>query len=324
MRRFLLWPFGILYGSIASLIRKYAEIKGRKIPSAFTVVVGNLAIGGTGKTPLIIQLTEEFLRKGLSVAVLSRGYGRKTKGFYALHDNSVAAEVGEEPLEIYKQTKVPVYVCEDRLEGIKKMAAKVDILLLDDGFQHLPLKAHFTIVLDNAKMPFYKNSVLPAGSLREFPSVLKEANAIVFTKTQPSFNYTEGFTKAHQYTKHVFTSSYQTTHTGLDLSKNYVLISALANNKALDQALKTFHVIKHFAYLDHYSFTPKDHKAWSKLAIENNAEIITTGKDQSKINKEWLDERLSINVVRSKHHFEKDGFAALIQLILTGKQNAQL
>ena len=156
MRRFLLWPFGILYGSIASLIRKYAEIKGRKIPSAFTVVVGNLAIGGTGKTPLIIQLTEEFLRKGLSVAVLSRGYGRKTKGFYALHDNSVAAEVGEEPLEIYKQTKVPVYVCEDRLEGIKKMAAKVDILLLDDGFQHLPLKAHFTIVLDMLKCLFIR------------------------------------------------------------------------------------------------------------------------------------------------------------------------
>ena len=85
MRRFLLWPFGILYGTVASLLRRYAEIKGRKTPSVFTVVVGNLAIGGTGKTPLIIQLTEELLKKGLSFAVLSRGYGRKTRGFYALH-----------------------------------------------------------------------------------------------------------------------------------------------------------------------------------------------------------------------------------------------
>jgi tetraacyldisaccharide 4'-kinase len=324
MRKLLLWPFGILYGSIASLIRKYAEIKGRNTPSVFTVVVGNLAIGGTGKTPLIIQLTEAFLRKGLSVAVLSRGYGRKTKGFYALHENSVAAEVGEEPLEIYKRIKVPVYVCEDRLEGIKKMTGKVDILLLDDGFQHLPLKAHFTIILDNCKKPFYKNSVLPAGTLREFPSVLKEANALVFTKTQPSFNFEEGFANARHYTKHVFTSTYHTTHENLDLSKNYILISAVANNKALEQALKTFHVIKHFSYLDHYSFTSKDHKDWSKLATENNAEIITTGKDQSKINREWLDERLSINVVHSKHHFEKGGFASLIQLILKAKQNAQL
>ncbi len=264
------------------------------------------------------------MRKGLSVAVLSRGYGRKTTGFYALHENSVAAEVGEEPLEIYKRTKVPVYVCEDRLEGIKKMTGKVDILLLDDGFQHLPLKAHFTIILDNCKKPFYENSVLPAGTLREFPSVLKEANALVFTKTQPSFNFEEGFAKARHYTKHVFTSTYHTTHENLDLSKNYILISAVANNKALEQALKTFHVIKHFSYLDHYSFTSKDHKDWSKLATENNAEIITTGKDQSKINREWLDERLSINVVHSKHHFEKGGFASLIQLILTAKQNAQL
>lgn len=145
------------------------------------VTIGNLAVGGSGKTP-----TTEYLVRLLShykVAILSRGYGRKTTGFILADDNATAKTIGDEPLQYYRKFKnITVAVCEDRVQGVLKLKDNHDVILLDDAYQHRSIKAGFNILLFELAKLNTVQFLLPAGNLREPFYATNRAQYVLVTK----------------------------------------------------------------------------------------------------------------------------------------------
>jgi tetraacyldisaccharide 4'-kinase len=139
-----------------------------KVLDVPVVVVGNLTVGGTGKTPLTIALVEALRARGIAVGVISRGYGRRTEGVRLVDQTSTAAEVGDEPLLIARRTRAPVAVGEDRVAAARRLlgAVPLDLLISDDGLEHLALPRSLEIVVIDGARGFGNQRLLPAGPLR--------------------------------------------------------------------------------------------------------------------------------------------------------------
>ncbi|MAY23337.1 MAG: tetraacyldisaccharide 4'-kinase [Flavobacteriaceae bacterium] len=182
-RKFL-YPFSILYDGVTSL-RNYAYDKGWKESTEFEVpviCVGNLSVGGTGKSPMV-ELLVQFLKEDYKVAVLSRGYKRKSKGFLKVTESATSEMVGDEPLQIKRKfPEITVAVCANRREGIQKLQGKAEVILLDDAFQHRKVKPAFSILLTAFDSLFIEDYLLPAGNLRESRRGAYRADIIVVTK----------------------------------------------------------------------------------------------------------------------------------------------
>ena len=184
--RFLLFPFAALYYLITSFRNFLFDKKVLKSTSFSipVIIVGNLSVGGTGKTPQIEYLIR-LLSDTFKIAVLSRGYKRKTKGFFWVHKNASVDEVGDEPLQFFKKFKnIHVAVDESRVHGIQQLLEnqKPEVVLLDDAFQHRKLKGSFYILLTSYANLFVNDFLLPVGNLRESGSGAKRANTIIITK----------------------------------------------------------------------------------------------------------------------------------------------
>jgi tetraacyldisaccharide 4'-kinase len=184
----LLFPFSLVYGFMIycrNLFFDWGWLVSRqfKIP---VICIGNLTVGGTGKTPhaeyLIGLLKEEFV-----VALLSRGYNRKSKGFRLADENSTADDIGDEPMQIKKKfINIIVAVSESRVKGIQtllKIHPEIDVIILDDAFQHRYVEAGMNILLIDFNRPLQKEFMLPAGNLREHISGKERANLFVISKT---------------------------------------------------------------------------------------------------------------------------------------------
>ena len=193
---YLLIPFSWLYGLIISF-RKWLYKSGLYTRSKFDfpiICVGNLTAGGTGKTPHI-----EWLIKNLSgnyhVAVLSRGYKRKTIGYVLSSPISTPEQIGDEPYQIkQKFLQVPVAVSENRVLGIPALLGdepNTEVVLMDDGFQHLSIQAGFNIVLCDYNRPYYKDSLMPSGLLRENKTGANRANVIIVSKCPSNLGLAE-------------------------------------------------------------------------------------------------------------------------------------
>ena len=185
-RRFLL-PFSIVYG-VVTWFRNYLFNIGFFKAYFFDlpiIAVGNLSVGGTGKTPQIEYLVR-LLSNDFQVAILSRGYKRKSSGFLLADAFSDAESIGDEPFQYYKKFRnIDVAVDSDRKNGIEKLLAlpkKPDIILLDDAFQHRRVRAGFYVLLTAFDQLYCNDFVLPAGNLRESRSGAKRADVIVVTK----------------------------------------------------------------------------------------------------------------------------------------------
>jgi tetraacyldisaccharide 4'-kinase len=185
--RIFLFPFSILYGWITS-IRNYLFDKGILKSYSFDIpiiAVGNLSVGGTGKTPQIEYLIR-LLSPNYTIATLSRGYKRKSEGFVLADSTSNAEILGDEPFQIYQKfPNIKVAVDADRKNGIENLLSlneRPDIILLDDAFQHRKVKAGFYILLSSYDDLFSSDFILPAGNLRESRSGAKRANVIIITK----------------------------------------------------------------------------------------------------------------------------------------------
>lgn len=185
----LLKPLSLAYGAVTSTRNKLFEVgvlEQRKFDIPI-VVVGNIAVGGTGKTPHVEFLVELLYRK-YRVGVLSRGYNRRTKGFRLATPESNAREIGDEPYQIYRKfadKSVMVAVCEDRCRGIDRMREldpKLNLIILDDAFQHRYVKPTVSIVLTEHSRPVFEDEMLPAGHLRESAGALHRADIVVVTK----------------------------------------------------------------------------------------------------------------------------------------------
>ncbi len=186
--RFLLYPVGLLYGLLMLLRNKLYDWGVFKATSFdFPVIsVGNLSMGGTGKTPHVEYLIR-LLKDDFRVATLSRGYKRKTRGFVLANKKSTSDEIGDEALQIGRKfPDVVVAVDTDRVRGIreiKKRFPKTDVILLDDAFQHRAVKPGLSILLTDYHRIYPENYIFPVGNLREFRFGAKRADIIIITKT---------------------------------------------------------------------------------------------------------------------------------------------
>jgi tetraacyldisaccharide 4'-kinase len=189
MLKIFLYPFSWLYGLIVFFRNQLYDLNVLKsrdfdIP---VISIGNITVGGTGKTPHVEYLIE-LLKDNFSVATLSRGYKRKTKGFKWVEVQSKVGEVGDEPLQVKKKfTDIKVAVCENRVSGAEKIFSEKkestpDVLLLDDAFQHRRIVAGINILLIDYNRPIKEDALLPVGRLRESASQMRRANIIIFTK----------------------------------------------------------------------------------------------------------------------------------------------
>lgn len=269
------------------------------------ICVGNLSVGGTGKTPMIEYLIN-LLKADYKLATLSRGYKRKTTGFQMADAFSTAETIGDEPFQFYNKFKneVLVVVDSDRKNGIKQLKEienSPEIILLDDAFQHRKVKAGLNILLTTYANPYFSDYVLPTGNLREPRSGAKRAGIIIVTKCPDNLN--EGvkskFLKCISAEKdqHVFFSSVKYSNVvfsdenkkELDCISDFTLVTGIANAKPLVQYLKDKKLkFEHLDFKDHHEFSQQEISV-----LEHKKLIITTEKDfmrlkQYKILKEKL------------------------------------
>ncbi len=189
--RWLLLPFSVLYGIITGFRNflynnKFLSSKSFDIP---VISVGNITVGGTGKTPHT-EFLISFLQKNYKIAVLSRGYKRATKGFYLVNSTSTVKQSGDEPLQIkQKFENITVAVDENRVHGVNQLLKYdnvPDIVLLDDAYQHRQIAPGLSILLIDYNRPLKNDLLLPSGRLREYAHNTKRANIIILTKCPPN------------------------------------------------------------------------------------------------------------------------------------------
>ncbi|MCZ4242517.1 tetraacyldisaccharide 4'-kinase [Pedobacter punctiformis] len=301
--RLFLFPFSILYGMAVILRKKLYDWK--IIPSTKfnlpVICVGNLAVGGSGKTPATEYLVR--LLTDYKVAILSRGYGRKTSGFILADENATAESIGDEPLQYYKKFKqVTVAVCEDRVAGINQLQDHHDVIILDDAFQHRKVTAGFNILLFEFSKLGKFQFLLPAGNLRDVFSSRKRADVLLVTKSpiplshmaqQASVNELQPNNNQpvlHSYLKYGdLKGLYKNEKRNLDSVKNadIYLLTGIANPEPLIEELKKYtDSIHHHRYPDHYAFSLDDIKKLKtdyETGKRKEKIIITTEKDSQRL-----------------------------------------
>ncbi len=191
--RLLLFPFCLIYGLITWIRNKLFDW-GILPPASFDIPIiglGNLSTGGTGKTPHVEYLVR-LLKDRYQIAVLSRGYKRKTRGYMIAEKNSTAREVGDEPVQISRKfPDILVVVSESRKKGIKRILKEhpeVNLIIMDDAFQHRYVKPGLNLLLTGYYKPFFRNYIMPCGNLREYKRGAMRADALVVTKTPTVFS----------------------------------------------------------------------------------------------------------------------------------------
>lgn len=305
--RLLLLPFALLYGFLVK-VRNWLYDKDIKKSVSFglpLICVGNLSIGGTGKSPMVEYLVLH-LRSRFRVATLSRGYKRKTKGYALASENTTAIDVGDEPMQFYRKfPDVPVAVGEQRIIAIPQLLhdrPDTQVIILDDAFQHRVIKAGFNILLTDWENLFTRDFFLPTGDLRDSRSSYKRADVIVVTKCPadlPEEHKEEVIREieplAHQQV--FFTSiSYGTiyhivrnTYGNIDEDTEVLLVTGIANpkplKKYLEEQIETYHLMQ---YNDHHIFSIDDWRDIKKRfeGIESEKKILlTTEKDAMRLKK---------------------------------------
>ncbi len=302
--RFLLFPFAILYGAITSF-RNWLFDRRIKRELRFSIPiinVGNLSMGGTGKTPHTEYLIR-LLKKDHHLATLSRGYGRKVYGFQIADKTSTAHSIGDEPLQFYRKfgSEITVAVDADRVNGVSEICYRkeeTDLVLLDDAYQHRAIKPGFNILLTDFNKPFYNDYILPVGTLRELRKGKNRADIIIVTKCpQLDFEQQDQIINKIKPSKaqKVFFSKVKygnivslTNFSKLtDQPEKIILVTGIANALPLRQYLeKEATIVKHFNYPDHYTYKEKDiveiHNLLTKFA-DGKVKIVTTEKDAMRL-----------------------------------------
>lgn len=304
----LLLPLSKIYGfavGVRNLMFKWHILKQREFPVP-VVVVGNISAGGTGKTPHT-EYVIDLLRYKYHIGMLSRGYKRKTKGFVLATSRSTPLDIGDEPYQIYQKfgRDISVAVCEDRCTGIEELLRldpRINLIVLDDAFQHRYVKPTVSIVLTEFNNPVFFDKLLPLGRLREPAKAIYRADMVVVTKCPPQLKAIEyrifkNNLKLFPYQKLFFSRFNYTSLRPLfpDIRKDaphmswlgpddtVLVLSGIANPKPLVRYLKGFKAsIKVKVFPDHHNFNRKDLDAITKRFNELEGKqkiIVTTEKD---------------------------------------------
>jgi tetraacyldisaccharide 4'-kinase len=299
--RFLLFPIAIIYNVITS-IRNRLYDSGSKPSAKFDVPVisvGNLTVGGTGKTPLTEYLIRLFSKEH-DVATLSRGYGRRTKGFRMANPTDSARTIGDEPFQFFSKygDRVTVAVGEERalaIPGILERYPKTDVILLDDAFQHRQITPSFNILLTDYYRPFYDDFVLPAGRLRESKAGAGRADVVVVTKCPEELSDEQMIDIEHAIRKYVKKPVFFThiryghpvaySRQEKTMRDKVIALSGISNPKPfLHYVRSNFSVIREMIFSDHHDFDQGDVDKLARLLKQHpNASIVTTEKDKVKL-----------------------------------------
>lgn len=290
----------MLYRLILSL-RHLAYDKGwKKVQKADvpTICVGNVTVGGTGKTPHVELLLR--LLEFRAVAVLSRGYKRKSRGFRIVQETDTARSVGDEPLQMARKfPSATVAVDKDRIHGCRELAAgHPQVIVLDDAFQYRKLDASLKIVLVDYSRPVFEDRLLPWGRLRDLPSRIRKAHAVVVTKCPSELSDEE---KENWRSRLRLTPEQPLFFTTLQYERpqpvfpegdphylyaqKVVLVSGIANDAPLRSHISdTYKIVRHLRFPDHHAFSRKDIRNIAAAASQTPiACLMTTEKDAQRL-----------------------------------------
>jgi tetraacyldisaccharide 4'-kinase len=299
MLRLLLFPFSVLYDIVTS-IRNNLYDRNLKPSATFDIPIlgiGNLAVGGTGKTPMVEYLIH-LLAATYRIATLSRGYGRTTKGFRMVTSSEDPSTVGDEPFQIFRKfgQSVKVAVGEERAFAIPHIidqAPDTDVIILDDAFQHRKVRASFQILLTDFNRPFYDDFLLPGGRLRESRRGAARADAIVITKCPPDLKDEkkmdmEEKVRGYSMKPVFFAATRYGVPVGFAAGSNFtdrvVLVSGIASTHDLIfYTTRHFQVMRHFRFSDHHAYSSGDLRQICASAKKENAVVLTTEKDAVKL-----------------------------------------
>ena len=324
--RYLLFPFALLYSAIVWVRNRLFDKNILKSSSFnFPVIgVGNLAVGGTGKTPMVEYLVE-MLHNRYNTATLSRGYKRKTKGFAIADAKTTAIDIGDEPMQFHQKFPgITVAVGEERLVAIPQILHQrpgTEVIILDDAFQHRTVKAGLNILLTDYKNLYTRDLMMPAGDLRDVKSSRKRADIIIVTKCRSGLDVDERNSLIkeidplpHQqvlFTEIVYSKPYHLFNKQeIDISgqTDVLLLCGIANPKPMMEFLtRHVHSYDMNRYPDHHIFTIDDlkeiKKNFERLESKNKI-ILTTEKDAVRLQK-YINELSSylIYVLPVKHRF---------------------
>lgn len=307
--KFFLYPLAVIYNVITSfrnLMYDIGVFKSFHFGAIKTISVGNLTVGGTGKTPMI-QFIIESLQDKYRIATLSRGYRRKTKGFLLANEKNEVSEIGDEPMQIFRRyPKVKVAVGEDRVKSVAELLSisnDIDLVLLDDAFQHRAIKPDLNILLTVYSNRFYKDFLMPYGLLRESRLYAKRADIVIVSKCPADIADKKirkierkiqeyiGSDKSVYFTyiKYAEPQPIYFSNSNISTSENVLLFSGIANPQPfVGYVSQNYNLKKFIKYPDHhhYSYNDVKHIIDEFKLIEGDSKcIITTEKDMVKLHR---------------------------------------
>ena len=355
-RQWLL-PLSYLYGMGVSIRNAFYDwnIFKSKSYSIPIICVGNLSVGGTGKTPHIEYLVRLLQRQGWHVAILSRGYKRKTTGYILATPQSTSAEIGDEPCQMKRKfPEITVAVDENRCHGIENLIKlddpKIDVILLDDAYQHRRVKAGLNILLTDFNNLFTDDHLLPAGNLREPVKEKERAHIVIVTKSNSEmkpieFNILSKKLNLYPYQGLFFSTIeydilfplYPESMVDQDVQiiekdTHVLMVTGIANPTPMLEKVKalTNHV-QHLSFPDHYTYKKKDTQAIEQAFAHMQGEkriILTTEKDAARlIGSATVSDEMKpyIYVLPIKMHFLQDREETfnhqIISYVRTNKRN---
>lgn len=310
--KYILKPLSWMYGAVTDIrnwlfdhnLLRHEEFE---IP---VITVGNITVGGTGKTPHVEYLVG-MLALDYNIAVLSRGYKRKTKGFILANSNSTPDSIGDEPLQIFSKfgSRVKVAVCESRKKGIRELLRQfpeINLVILDDGFQHRYVKPAVSILLMDYNRPIYEDHLLPLGRLRESASHTDRADMVIVTKCPPGLApldyrlamkkldlmpfqklYFSNFTYGGLLPVFPDDDPYSVSLASLTARDTVMLVTGVANPRGFVRHFRNYPfkvVVNHFP--DHHNFSREDLRKLEDKFRDLTGErkiIITTEKDAMRL-----------------------------------------
>ncbi len=266
------------------------------------ICVGNVTVGGTGKTPMTELVVSHFISTH-KVAVLSRGYGRRTKGYREVEITSHYRDVGDEPLQIkLKYPETMVVVCERRVEAINyiiKEYPEINLIVMDDGFQHRSVEAKVNIITVDATRPVKDDQIMPVGTLRDVPEALDRAHYFIVNKCPLTMapidrRLMRKTLITYAYQKLYFTRYFsyrpeplfpEECSAQLDSSSNVIAVSGVGNPQPfIDQMARSYNLVDQIIYNDHHVYRMGDLKAMTeRLEKHPDSVIIITEKDAVKL-----------------------------------------
>ena len=283
----LLFPFAIIY-DLVTRSRNWLFDNGYKKINSYSeltiISVGNLSVGGTGKTPMVEFLVRYGIAKNWKIVVLSRGYGRETKGVIIAGEEDSPATIGDESFGYYSVfgEKISVVVAERRAEGIQEIEnrlSQTEVILLDDAFQHRSVHPDLSFLLTTSKNPYWEDYVLPSGTLRESRKGAKRADLVIITKNEELFEPSINIPFAHSTIKYkdLFLISGEK-------KKNVLAIAGLSNvEEFFNHVSVQYDMEERIQFGDHHVYTPADVSKIVMRCHDRDIMMLTTYKDAVKL-----------------------------------------